>query len=93
VLSVGPDVTLRVAAESMMERGVGSAVVLTDGKPSGVLTDREALRAIAQHRDPDSYTVGQFLIGKLTTVEPSLEHMEAARIMREKGLPPSRRRQ
>lgn len=85
VLTVGPDDTLHAAAEAMMERGVGSAVVMTDGKPTGVLTDREALRAMAQDRDPHSYTVGKFLLGKLPTVEPSLDLMEAARIMREKG--------
>lgn len=85
VLTVGPDDTLRAAAESMMERGVGSAVVLTGGKPSGVITDREALRAIAQNRDPDAFTVEDFLVGKLTTVEPSLELLDAARIMRDKG--------
>lgn len=85
VLTVSPDDTLYAAAESMMERGVGSAVVMTDGRPTGVLTDREALRAMAQDRDPHSYTVGKFLLGKLPTVEPTLELMEAARIMREKG--------
>jgi CBS domain-containing protein len=84
VLTVSPDDTLHAAAQSMMERGVGSAVI-TDGKPTGVLTDREALRAMAQDRDPHSYTVGKFLLGKLPTVVPSLELMEAARIMREKG--------
>jgi len=85
VLTVSPDDTLHAAAESMMERGVASAVVLTDGKPTGVLTDREALRAMAQDRDPHTYTVGKFLLGKLPTVEPSLDLIDAARIMREKG--------
>lgn len=85
VLTVSPDDTLHAAAESMMERGVGSAVVMTDGKPTGVLTDREALRAMAQDRDPHTYTVGKFLLGKVATVQPSLELIDAARIMREKG--------
>jgi len=59
VLTVSAEDTLQAAAESMMERGVGSAVVMEAGKPSGVITDREGLRAIAQHRDPDSYNGGQ----------------------------------
>ncbi len=85
VLTVEEGESLREAAASMMERGVGSAVVLTGGKPSGIITDREALRAIAQGKDALRSTVVDFVTGKLTTVAPSLDMVEAARIMRQKG--------
>ncbi len=85
VLTVEEGESLRDAAASMMERGVGSAVVLTDGKPSGIVTDREALRAIAQGKDATRSTVVDFVTGKLTPVVPSLDMLEAARIMRQKG--------
>lgn len=85
VLTVDHDDTLHDAAVAMMERGVGSAVVLTDGAASGVITDREALRAIAQQRDPASHKVGSFVTGRLTTVERSLGILEAGRLMRERG--------
>jgi CBS domain-containing protein len=85
VLTVEEGVSLRDAAASMMERGVGSAVVLTDGKPSGIVTDREALRAIAQGKDATSSKVAEFVKGKLATVVPSLDILEAARVMRQKG--------
>ena len=85
VLTVEEDESLRGAAASMMERGVGSAVVLVDGKPSGIVTDREALRAIAQGTDATSATVVDFVKGKLATVVPSLDIVEAARVMRQKG--------
>lgn len=85
VLTVRHDESMREAALAMMERGVGSAVVLTDGAPSGVVTDREALRAIAQDRDPDRFTVGSFVTGRLTTVSPSMDIVEAARVMRDRG--------
>ena len=85
VLTVDHHVSLRDAAVAMMERGVGSAVVLTDGKASGVITDREALRAIAQSRDPNDFTVDSFVTGRLTTVEPTLGILEAGRLMRERG--------
>lgn len=85
VLTVEEGETLRDAATSMIERGVGSAVVLTDGKPSGILTDREALHAIAQGKDATSSTVAEFVKGKLATVVPSLDIFEAARVMRQKG--------
>jgi len=85
VLTVEEGETLRDAATSMIERGVGSAVVLTDGKPSGIVTDREALHAIAQGKDATSSTVAEFVKGKLATVVPSLDILEAARVMRQKG--------
>ena len=85
VLTVRADVPLQAAATEMIERGVGSAVVVTDGRPSGILTDREALRAVAEGVDPTTVVVGDYMVGKLTTVTPEVEVSEAARIMREKA--------
>ena len=85
VLTVSEGDSLRDAAVWMIERGVGSAVVLTDGKPSGIITDRDALRAIARGKDASDLTVGDLLPGKLTTVRPTLEVLDAARIMRDRG--------
>ncbi|HWC09725.1 MAG TPA: CBS domain-containing protein [Acidimicrobiales bacterium] len=85
VLTVSEGDSLRDTAVWMIERGVGSAVVLTDGKPSGIVTDRDALRAIARGKDASALTVGDLLPGKLTTVLPSLEVLEAARLMRDRG--------
>lgn len=85
VLTVDRQDSLLDAAVWMMERGVGSAVVVTEGKPSGVITDRDALRAIAQGLNPEEVTVGQFVNRKLSKVPIDLEVTEAARLMREKG--------
>jgi CBS domain-containing protein len=84
-LTVEEGDSLRDAAVWMMERGVGSAVVMTDGKPSGIITDRDALRIIARGLDPGATTVGDCVMKSLKTVSPSLELEDAARIMREKG--------
>ena len=84
-LTVEETDTLRDAAVWMMERGVGSAVVMTDGKPSGVITDRDALRVIARGLDPASTPVADCVMKSLKTVPPSLDLLEAARVMREKG--------
>ena len=84
-LTVEENDSLRDAAVWMMERGVGSAVVMTDGKPSGVITDRDALRVIARGLDPASTPVSDCVMKSLKTVSPSLDLLEAARVMREKG--------
>jgi len=85
VLTVEGTDSFRDAAVWMMERGVGSAVVITDGKPSGVITDRDALRVIARGEDAGAVTVNDCVMGKLKPVEPTLDVHEAARVMREKG--------
>ena len=51
VLTVKEEDSFSDAAIGMVERGVGSAVVLVDGKPAGIITDRDTARAIAQGGD------------------------------------------
>ncbi|HEV2766394.1 MAG TPA: CBS domain-containing protein [Acidimicrobiales bacterium] len=85
VLTVEESDTLADAAVWMMERGVGSAVVIKDRKASGIITDRDSLRIIARGIDPAEVTVGEIVMRSLRTVSPSLDLLEAARFMREKG--------
>lgn len=85
VLTVEQGDSLRDAAVWMMERGVGSAVVMADGKPVGVLTDRDALRVIARGVDPAAATVGESVMRGLRPVSAGLDLLEAARVMRDKG--------
>jgi CBS domain-containing protein len=85
VLTLKSGDTMKAAATKMMERGVGSAVVVTDGKPSGIVTDRDALRVVAQGADGAQLKVRDCIAKKLMTVTPATEVLEAARIMREKN--------
>lgn len=85
ILTVKKTDTLRAAAVAMMERGVGSAVVITDGKPSGIITDRDALRVIARGDDPNLISVGDCVKRILKTVTGSIDIVDAASLMRETG--------
>jgi len=85
VLTVEEGDSLRDTAVWMMERGVGSAVVLSGGKPCGIITDRDALRVIARGVDAATVTVGEAVMRSLKPVSPSLDLLEAARVMRDKG--------
>jgi len=73
------------AAVWMMERGIGSAVVLKENKPAGIITDRDALRVIARGTDTSKITVGDCVTRGLKSVTPTMELAEAARMMRDKG--------
>lgn len=85
VLTVEESDSFNDAAIWMMERGIGSAVVLKEGQPSGIITDRDALRVIARGGDLAKVTVGDCVTRGLKTVAPTLELHEAARVMRDKG--------
>ncbi len=85
VLTVEEEDSFSDAAIWMIERGIGSAVVLKDGKPTGIITDRDALRVIARGGDISSMSVRDCVTRGLKTVTPSLDLSEAARVMRDKG--------
>ncbi len=85
VLTVEEGDSFHETAIWMIERGIGSAVVLKDGKPTGIITDRDALRVIARGSDFSAMTVRDCVTRGLKTVTPSLELHEAAKVMRDKG--------
>ena len=85
VLTVEAGDSFHDAAVWMIERGIGSAVVLNDGKPTGIITDRDALRVVARGTNTNRMTVGDCISRGLKTVSPSLDLVEAARVMRDKG--------
>jgi CBS domain-containing protein len=85
VLTVEEGDSFHDAAIWMIERGIGSAVVLSDGKPTGIITDRDALRVIARGTDIGSMTVRDCVNRGLKTVTTTLELHEAAKVMRDKG--------
>jgi CBS domain-containing protein len=85
VLTVEEGDSFHDAAIWMIERGIGSAVVLDGGKPTGIITDRDALRVIARGTDINSMTVRDCVTRGLKTVTTSLDLQEAAKVMRDKG--------
>jgi CBS domain-containing protein len=53
VQTLSPDATCSEAARLMRDSGVGSVVVVEDGRPIGIVTDRDlVLRVIARGEDP-----------------------------------------
>lgn len=82
VLTIGPDHTLRQAAEAMCRRGVGAAVVLDpEANGPGVITERDVLRSIAAGEDPDHETVGTHLTVDLKFAFPDWSLEQAATTM------------
>lgn len=59
---VSRDTSIAAAAETMSRAGVGFLLVGDDDRLQGTLTDRDiVLRVVANHKDPESTTVGEIL--------------------------------
>lgn len=85
VLAVSPDATLSAAAQTMMERSVGSAAVLAGGRLVGIITERDVLRSVALGLVPWTSRVSESMTGNPVTVTPGMSTEEAMRMMMTRG--------
>lgn len=85
VLSLGPVSTLRDAAGAMIERRVGSAVILTDDGHPGIITERDLMRAVADKVDLDSTPVDNYMTADAILASPEWNVIEASDRMKEGG--------
>ncbi len=72
VATASPQETIRAAARRMAEHEVGTLVVLegSDGRPTGMLTDRDvALRCVAAGLDPDREVVASIMTHPVQAVD------------------------
>ncbi|HKD93556.1 MAG TPA: CBS domain-containing protein [Gaiellaceae bacterium] len=94
VLSVDPTASIGEAAEKMIEGGVGAVVVMEDGvRLTGIITERDLLRAVAQRARAAEARVRQWMTESVITIEPDTPIEDAAKVMFEKNfrhLPVSR---
>ena len=81
VLAVAPEDTLGEAAQKMVERGVGSAVVTDFGRLIGILTERDLMRATAGRTHSSEARVREWMTAEPVTASPDTPADEAARLM------------
>jgi CBS domain-containing protein len=86
VVTAEPDRTARQIAELMRDRGVGSVVLVHDGRAVGFVTDRDiALSIVADGRDP-SGQAADHASSPVVTAAPEMHIEEAAEIMSRHGI-------
>ena len=94
VLAVDPTASIGEAAEKMIEGGVGAVVVMEDGvRLTGIITERDLLRAVAQRARAAEARVRQWMTESVITIEPDTPIEDAAEMMFERNfrhLPVSR---
>ncbi|MEH1126187.1 CBS domain-containing protein [Micromonospora sp. CPCC 206061] len=86
VLIVGPEHTLRQAAQMMAARGIGSAVVIDpDSEGVGIMTERDVLKAIGAGLDPDVERTWRHITWDVVYAGPQWTLEEAAVAMARGG--------
>ena len=73
--------TLRAAAERMWRQQTGSLLICEQGRITGIITERDLLRAVALGADPGTSTVDEAMTTEVLTVPPDMALHEAAREM------------
>jgi CBS domain-containing protein len=90
LVTVEPDALISSVARVMKDEDVGAVVVVAeeDGKPRGLLTDRDiVIRCIAENVDVDECTAEQILSETACTIRDADENYEEAiRMMQEEEI-------
>ncbi|MFN2397975.1 MAG: CBS domain-containing protein [Gemmatimonadaceae bacterium] len=85
VLTVGQNETLAEAARIIWGHHTGSAVIVAQGQPPGIITERDLLRAVAEGADVSAIKVSDYMTPNAVTITASWDVVDAARLMIEKG--------
>ena len=76
-----PSDSLRSAAERMWRQQTGSLLVTEGGRLTGIITERDVLRAVALGANPDQSSVDDVMTAEVFTVPPDTQLQDAAREM------------
>lgn len=86
LVSVDPSTTLYQIAKMMTQGGMGSVLVKKDGKPSGIITDRDFAIKIASYDVSLDTPVGKVASFPLMTINTTDSILEAAKTMSAKKI-------
>lgn len=82
VITIRANVAVRKAVRLMNDREIGCLVVVQDGKPTGIVTERDMLkRVLVAGRDPRAVEVAEVMSKPLLFMESEKEIEEAVKLM------------
>lgn len=87
VVTVAPDATCVEVADEMDAHTVGCVVVVKDGVPVGMITDRDIVcRVVAADRDAEKTTAEEVMSGDLVTGELGVDLSDQLARMRDRSV-------
>lgn len=85
-MTVQPDTPITQVVGEMSDNDVGSVIVLEDGEPSGVLTDRTIALALEGNQNIDDVTARDLVDGDLVTVNTEANVFDALQEISDAGI-------
>jgi signal-transduction protein with cAMP-binding, CBS, and nucleotidyltransferase domain len=86
-VTVASTATVEAAARQMRAQDIGALIVEEDGKPYGIVTDRDiVIRGIAEGLNPESAPIASVCSKDLATVSPETDIESAMVLMRDKAV-------
>jgi CBS domain-containing protein len=86
VLSTEASASLVDAVRLIAEKGIGCLVITEDGKPVGILTERDIMKEIVNDKNAFQKDVGSLMRQPLISVSPDTEVVDALDLMRKKDI-------
>jgi len=72
-------------AEKMISNNIGAIIIISGGRPSGIITERDIVEKIVRpRRDPDKTRAMEIMSSPLLTIEAGKSIADALKIMRNK---------
>ena len=82
-VSLSSDSSVMEAAKAMSDHRIGTVVVMDDGKPCGIVTDRDiTVRAVATGSDPSKTRLSDICSKSLAAVRPDQSVEDAIQVMK-----------
>lgn len=87
LVAVEPTATVAEAATLMGGRHVGSALVIEDGRATGIFTERDVLRrVVGERKDPGKTRVAEVMTRELAVMKPGSTVEDAMTVISEKRI-------
>ena len=87
IKTVKPDDTVHAAVLKMNKFDIGSVIVVSSGRPVGIITETNVMQRIVEPRmDPTTVWTKDIMSSPLTTIDENAAVEEAAKIMAQKRI-------
>jgi CBS domain-containing protein len=80
--SVPREITVLDAVRLMVDKRVGAALIVDDGRPAGIFTERDLMnKVVAQGKDPAHVRIGDVMTSPVVPIHATAEVDDAVRLM------------
>jgi len=87
IIAEDEDTLVTKIAEDMDELGIGSVVITSEGKPPGIITERDvALKVLLKDRRASEIKAKEIMAFPLVTIEPEMSVDEACKLAARKRI-------